>query len=326
MVSAERLRADVVRLLGPRSRLHAPEVMAAADRHVAEAWREAGWTVEERPFALTDAAGNRDLGGYRGGDFGPTVYPRLEGRNLVAIKEGRRPDVVLVAAHLDTIRDSPGADDNTASIAALLELARVTATARYEHTVMLVAFDMEEIGFHGSRVFVRDQLGGRAVRGAIVFETMAYTSHEPNSQALPRGLGVLYPRQVWQIMRRGRVGDFAAVLHRASSTALAEVFATHLRALAGPPAAVLFRDPVDLPLVGPLLGRHVPMARNFCRSDHQAFWDRGWPAILVTDTANFRNPHYHAPTDTPETLDFDHLRRLVEATRATLDDVAGRAS
>lgn len=325
-VSVERMRADILNLAGPRSRLHSPEAMAAADAHIITALRDAGWIASARPFTVTNAAGNFDLGTFTDGNFGPTVYAELHGQNIVAIKEGKRPEAVVVAAHHDTIRDSPGANDNTASVVALLELARLITAAEYEFTVMLVAFDMEEIGFHGSHAFVREQLDGRPLRGALIFETMAYTSAAPDSQKLPPGFGLLYPKQARQINRRRRVGDWAAILYRQPSARLAATFAACLKVVKGPDSSVLLRDPADLPLAGPLLRRFVPFARNFGRSDHLAFWERGLPAVLITDTADFRNPHHHQPTDTVDTLDFEHLRCLVAATSLTLESIVRRLS
>ncbi len=85
---------------------------------------------------------------------------------------------------------------------------------------------------------------------------------------------------------------------------------------------VLLRDPVDLPLLGPLLARFAPFVRDFVRSDHKPFWERGLPAIMITDTANFRNPNYHLPTDTPETLDYDHLTDITAAVATTVEQLA----
>jgi len=93
------------------------------------------------------------------------------------------------------------------------------------------------------------------------------------------------------------------------------LFAPEAMARAGD-AVMLARDPVDLPLLGPLLGRAAPFVHDFARSDHKPFWDLGMPAIQVTDTANFRNPHYHQPTDTPETLDYERIADIVAATAA----------
>jgi Zn-dependent M28 family amino/carboxypeptidase len=325
-VSVERMRADIQNLTGPHNRLHSPEAMATAEAHIITALREAGWTVSAQQFTVTNAAGNLDLGTFTQGNFGPTIYAELHGQNIIAIKEGKSPEAIVVAAHHDTIRDSPGANDNTAAVAALLELARLTTAVDYEITVMLVAFDMEEIGFHGSRAFVREQLDGRPLRGAIVFDSIAYTSAEPNSQLLPPGFGLLYPKQASRVNRRRRVGDWAAVLYRGHSARLAATFAACLEVAKGPDSSVLLRDPADLPVAGALLHRFVPFARSFGRSDHLAFWERGLPAVMVTDTANFRSPHHHQPTDTMDILDFEHLRCVVAATSLTLDWIAQRRS
>ncbi len=220
------------------------------------------------------------------------------------------------------VRDSPGADDNTASVAALLEVGRLLSERRFLRTVVLAAVDMEELGLFGSRALVRRFAGERPVLGAIVFETMSYSSREPGSQAIPPGLGALYRGQVRRIRARGSVGDWTNVMYRASSEPLATTFGAALAHLSTG-AVVMLRDPLDLPFVGSILARAVPFAKDFGRSDHKAFWDHGLPAILVNDTANFRNPHYHRPTDTPETLDYERLADIVAATAVTVERVAG---
>jgi Zn-dependent M28 family amino/carboxypeptidase len=84
---------------------------------------------------------------------------------------------------------------------------------------------------------------------------------------------------------------------------------------------LMLRDPLDLPVIGPAL-MAVPVARNFSRSDHVRFWYAGLPAIQVTDTANFRNPHYHRSTDTPDTLDYETLARITAATALLVERMA----
>jgi Peptidase family M28 len=159
------------------------------------------------------------------------------------------------------------------------------------------------------------------VVGAYVFEMLAYVSQEPGSQKIPPGLGALYPGQVRRIRARGARGDFTAVLYRQSGRGLAVAFAEALAHLAGDAAALLLRTPTDLPLVGPL-ARLVPFTRDFARSDHVPFWRAGLPAVQITDTANFRNPHYHRPGDRPETLDLFRLADVTVATALAVDRVA----
>jgi len=87
---------------------------------------------------------------------------------------------------------------------------------------------------------------------------------------------------------------------------------------------MMLRDPADLPIVGPFLSFALPVARNFSRSDHQRFWDAGLPAIHVTNTAEFRNPNYHRPSDLPATLDYETLADVTAATVLAIERLAGK--
>lgn len=308
----------------PRNRLHSPDSMARADELITRALGDAGWATERRPFEFDKVLGFLD---YPDGPFPagarPKIYRHLAGANLLAVKEGRHSsDAVVIGAHHDTLRDSPGADDNTASVVALMELARVLAPYSFRDTIILAALDMEEINFFGSTALVPELARERSVKGAVIFETMAYTSREPDSQKLPPKVGLLYPRQVRGIRRRRSVGDWAAVVYRKSSAALARAFAEGLEFTAGPGKAVLLRDPKDL-LLGRLAARLIPTVEDFGRSDHVIFWEAGIPSIMVSDTANYRNPNYHQPTDTPDTLDYEHLAAIVGATAVACARVAG---
>jgi Zn-dependent M28 family amino/carboxypeptidase len=311
------MRSDVEALPAPRTRF-VEDGMARAEELIDAELRAAGWATERRPFAFRDVRGYYD---YRDEDRteSTTTYELLEGANLVARKSGRHPDsAILVGAHFDTVRDSPGADDNGSGVAGLLELARVLAPFQFVKTIIVAAFDMEEVGGFGSKALVGELQAETGIDAAVVFEAIAYTSREPGSQKLPPGVGSVYRRQVARLKRRGFRGDWTCVIFRGSSLDLARAFGGALVHVTDPTAAVLVRDPVDLPVLGPLLGRVAPWTRNFARSDHLAFWDADVPAIQVTDTANFRNPHYHEPTDTPDTLDYDRIGAIVAATAAVI--------
>lgn len=319
-VDRERLRVTVAALPGPRSRLHAPGAMRAADALILEGLRAAGWPAERQPFAFTGARGYRD-----DGDYGPVTYPRLEGANIVAVKPGRSPAAVAVIAHHDTVRDSPGADDNGAAVAALLELARLLAPLRLHRSVVLAATDMEEIGFFGARALGVRLWRERSLHGLITLESVAYTAMASGSQAVPPGLDLLYPDQYRRVLNRRRQGDFTALIYNAPAAGLAVAFAAGLAHLAGPHAPLLLRSPLDLPWIGRVLPAMVPTVLNFARSDHLPFWLAGVPAVLVTDTANFRNPHYHRSTDTPETLDIERLAAITGATAVAVAWASGLA-
>ena len=224
--------------------------------------------------------------GYR---IGKKIYS-----NLIATKTGETlpEEVVVVGAHYDTAV-TPGADDNASGVAGLLELARLFSGEETARTVRFVAFVNEEPPFfrtedQGSLVYVREGLDPReTVVGAVVLEMIGYFADSPRSQRYPPPLGFGYPS----------AGNFIAVVGNISSRRLVksvvEAFAaaTHfpVESIAGPG----FIPGLDL-------------------SDHRSFWREGIPAVMVTDTAFFRNPHYHRSSDTPETLDYRSMAEVVK--------------
>jgi len=318
-ISTAHLKDRVEALIGPRNRLHAPDRMADVERQIFGILDGLGLDVQYRSFLLEDVDGNLDIGSPDAGRWDNTIYPRLEGQNIVATKMGSGDGLIVVGAHMDTVRDSPGADDNTSAVVALLEVARLVAPMELGPTVVFAVFDMEEIGLHGARAFVEEQLGGRRPDASIIFESVGYTSSEPNSQIVPPGFGALYPRQIRKVKARDHAGDWAAVLYRHPAGRVAGMFARKLNQVRGDNATVLMRDPCDIPILGRLIYRFVPFARDFARSDHKPFWDRNLPAIMITDTADFRNPHYHRRSDLPDTLDYAFMAQIIAATVLTVE-------
>ena len=322
LISSDRLRDDVVRFPGPRNRLHSPEAMLEAEDLALRRFEELGWETRRLPFSASNVAAKLDYGKYE--EF---VYPRLEGANLVAVREGQEDTAaVVLLAHLDTVRDTPGANDNTASVAALLELARVLSLCRFRHSVLFALPDMEEIGLTGARALAKELVAQRRVLGVLCLETLAYTAAEPNTQRLPPRIELLFPEQARRIRDRQWRGDFTLVLYNGPGTPLAASFAGGLSHIAGPDAVLQLRSPGDLPLTGALLKRFVPMVRNFSRSDHVPFWEARIPALMISDTANFRYPHYHLPTDTPEKLNYQRLAEVAAATAVVIAQAAGLIS
>jgi hypothetical protein len=311
------LGRDLAALPAPRVRAHAPQVSAALDARLRGDFERAGWTARLDPFRITGEPG-------WGPDGDLVAGLTFDGVNVVASKEGTAPEAILVVAHHDTVPGTGGADDNGTGIAGLLALARLLGPARFGRSVLLAAVDHEEIGFLGARRLVGRVSAARPIAGAYVFEMLGYTSAEPGSQRLIPGLGLLYPGQVRRIRANGQRGDFCAVLYRRSGSAMAALFAAGLTQLTGPGGAVLLRAPTDLPVLGPLLARAVPFTRHFARSDHLPFWEAGLPAVQITDTANFRNPHYHEPGDVPETIDLARVGDVVAATAFAIETLAGR--
>lgn len=319
LVDESGLRTTLDRLPAPRVRAHAPDRSASVDRSVLDAFTAAGWSASFDRFRVRAGYGWADADdpgrAVTAGDF--------HGVNVVAVKEGEVPDAVVVLAHHDTVPGSGGADDNGSGLVAVMELARLLGPARLHRSVLLAAVDHEELGFLGARRLVQQLTAQRRVVGAYVFEMLAYTCSTPGSQTLPVGIGLLYPGQVGRIRANGMRGDFIAVLYQQSGRGLAVAFAEALAHLAGRGATVLLRTPTDLPVLGPVLARTVPFTRDFGRSDHVPFWAAGLPAVQITDTADFRNPHYHKPTDLPDTLDIARLADVVASTALAVEHLAG---
>ncbi|MBD1814647.1 M28 family peptidase [Microcoleus vaginatus DQ-U2] len=209
----------------------------------------------------------------------------------------KRLPPIVIGAHYDTVPGSPGADDNATGVAVLLELARDIASGPLKYPVQLVAFDMEEYGYLGSSHHAaKYKQQQESIRLMISLEMLGYCNHNPNSQNYPAGLKYFYPNS----------GNFIALIGTLRTVPDLINLSGKIRK-SGQPCEWL---PV------PNRGLIVPDTR---RSDHVPFWDNGYPAIMVTDTANMRNPHYHRESDRIETLDLDFLagvcQGLVEAIR-----------
>jgi hypothetical protein len=316
-----RLRELVVSLPGPRNRIDAPAAMERTDELLVDAWRSSGWRVGRQHLRLRDLQPPDQAEKRSRGRHAARAYGRLEGTNLVAIGEGQTDEAIVIVAHHDTVCGSPGADDNGAGVAAIVELAAQLAGRRFRRTVILAAPDFEEIGLVGSRPLVRWLRANYRVRAAIVFDPIGFMDPRPGSQAVPAGIDLIYPGQVARLEARDRAGDTVVAIYRRSSVGLVREWARCLAATIGPDRVLLLRDPLDLPIVGPML-LAMPAARNFSRSDHVNFWHAGLLAIQVTNTANFRNPNYHRPGDTPGTLDYPTLARITAATALTIERLA----
>jgi hypothetical protein len=225
--------------------------------------------------------------------------------NLVLDLAGRQPGpLVLVGAHYDSAPGgTPAANDNGSGTAAALVLAHRLATAAHTLPIRIVLFANEEMPYFatngmGSLTHARGcQQRGEQLRAMFSLETMGYYSDKPGSQQYPPPLSFLYPDR----------GNFIGFVGNLASRSLVResigVFRAHA-SIASEGAAL----PPGLPGVG--------------WSDHWAFWHVGYPAIMVTDTAPFRDPNYHQLSDTVEQLDFERLARVVVGLEATLLELA----
>ncbi|MEW5853656.1 MAG: M28 family peptidase [Myxococcota bacterium] len=281
-VSAQRLEVDVRQLTREGPR------RSPARRQATAAWltaqlTDAGWSVQRRPYVVAGVAGENVVG---------------RGTNAR----------VLVGAHLDSAPQSPGADDNASGVAAVLELTRVLGPGV---AVDVAFFDTEEphsgtVGrdgrnfAYGSQALV-DQ--GVAYDVVFVVESVGYTCRDVGCQRLPSGI----PRTA-----ATEKGDFIALVGNHGGARRWATAADGFRKALGSRYGVV-------PVTVPGTGRSIQQSRF---SDHAPFWDVGVDALMITDTALLRNPHYHKASDTPDTLD---LAFLVDVTRATVIVVADAA-
>ncbi|KOG70807.1 peptidase M28 [Streptomyces antibioticus] len=319
LVEPLRLRRDVEFLAAsPRSRRRAPHAMDRAESYVGEELTSAGWRVERQPFDLGWKWSSTDRHGHRALAMKPRLHRRLRGANLIAsLGDAHDCPTVLIGAHLDSVSGSPGADDNASGVAVVLETARLLGRLPVAPPVTLAVFDMEELGLIGARHAARELSRSRRVAGMICLESVGYFTDAPGSQKLPAGFSVAFPRISEVVKTDGRRGNFALVVHRRSSAAAALSWQRAAAATSLSLPSLLLRDPRPDGPLGMLIGLAVPPAQHLGRSDHAPFWNRRIPALMLTDTANFRNPHYHRPTDLPETLDFRRLAAVTAATAAT---------
>jgi hypothetical protein len=281
-VDPSRLRSDVEALTGlPGFRcFERPDDLDRAAEWVKSAMEESGLPVEEQPF---------EVGG-------------LSFKNFFARYGPAGAPVLVVGAHYDVCGEQPGADDNASAVAGLLELAKLLERHRPDasHRIELALWPLEEPPNYrtpamGSAVHARSLADGKArVSGMICLEMLGYFSDEPGSQAFPiPGMGLLYPSR----------GNFIAVVGNASSWR----FTREVKArMAG--ATELPVRSINAPALVPGV--------DF--SDHYNFWKQGWDAVMITDTAFYRNPNYHEVTDTSATLDYERLAHVVTGVYAAI--------
>jgi hypothetical protein len=271
-----RLESSVTHMattLGERNVQNAPQALEATADWIMKEWRDLG--LQPREFT------------YRASEKGHLC------RNLEVDVAG--PDgapIVLIGAHYDSAHGTPGADDNASGVAAMLEISRALAGERLPALVRCVAFVNEEPPWFygelmGSYVYAKMAKERQdPIYAMISLETMAYFTDRRDSQAYPRPLSLLYPDQ----------GNFIGVIGCLSGRWLVTR------------TVELLRVESDVPVECASLWHKTP---GVSLSDHSSFWKVGYPAIMITDTANFRNPGYHQYHDLPDRLDYDRFARVV---------------
>lgn len=222
------------------------------------------------------------------------------------LRGASRPgEILIIGAHYDTVRGSPGADDNGSGSAALLEIARLCADQSFARTLRFVFFFNEEEhspGPTGGALYARRCRERREnVMGMMSLEMLGCFTNAPHSQHYPKPFSLFYPSTGNFI---GFVGNFAsrAFVHQAVGA---------------------FRKATRFPSMG--VAAPAAILRDAARSDHVAFWRMGYPGLMVTDTANFRYPYYHRPQDTPEKLNYDGAARVTVGLARAVGELAGGA-
>jgi hypothetical protein len=270
----DRLRAHVVALattIGARS-TSAPAGLARAVTYVNDSLVSAGYSVTHEAFRADSTLCE----------------------NLIVERPGGalRNEVVVIGAHYDGVLDKPAANDNASGTAAVIELARTFATETLPRTVRFVAFTNEEphhfqTDTMGSVVNARRaRTRGDDVVAMVSLETIGYYDTRPDSQHYPPPLGIIYPDR----------GDFIAFVG-------SDVMVGMVRSAIG-----AFRVRTHFPSEGVALSERIP---GVGWSDHWSYWRSGYPAIMVTDSAPYRDPNYHRHSDTPDKLDYDRMTRVV---------------
>ena len=283
--TAARLEARVRTLsaeIGPRNDRY-PQGLAAAAEYVRAEFEHAGYSVHEQTYSV----------------HAPIPAPTM--KNLIATIPAQSPDapVLVIGAHYDTAFETPGADDNASGVAALLELARELKGIKSRVEIRFVAYSTEEPPFFGgpemgSAVHARSlKAENRKVLGMIGLEMLGYYDDAKGSQKYPLLLSLFFPD----------TADYVGAVSNLESRPF-------LRALARG-----FRPPRGLRVVTASLPQWVG---EITLSDHKNYWDEGFPAVMITDTAFLRNVHYHQTTDTAEKLDYARMADATEGLAAAI--------
>jgi Zn-dependent M28 family amino/carboxypeptidase len=287
MQTRERLRADIETLAVEIGSRHLWR-LGSLDRtagFIESALAAAGFQVDRQTYHVDGKAVSN-------------LEARLDG-------VGAKGESIVIGAHYDTIEGCPGANDNGSGIAATIELARRFAARPQARTVRFVAFVNEEPPYFqtarmGSYVYAQAaRARGERIAGMLSMETIGYYSDEPGSQQYPSPLSLMFPD----------VGNFIGVVGNLESKTLLEAIDASFKVRSSFPIQV-----AALPGLVPGVGW----------SDHWSFWEAGYPAVMVTDTAPYRYPWYHTPDDTPDKIDFDKLAAVVDGFEHVIGSLASR--
>ena len=280
-----RLEAHVHKLavaIGPRSKFQ-PQKLSQALAYARAELEGSGFTVRDHSFPDPDTGlPNIDV------TITGTTYPQ---------------QIVVIGAHIDTVQNTAGADDNASGVAGVLELASHFAQHPQARTLRFAIFINEEPPSFwteqmGSLAYAKKcKADGDDVVAMLSIESIGYFDDAPGSQQYPSPLNLFYPD----------TGNFIGFVGNYGSRGLVRR------------CVRTFRAEAEFPSQGAALPAALP---GIGWSDHWSFWQIGCEAVMVTGTATFRNPHYHEHTDTIDKLDFDRMARVVEGLVPVIEELA----
>jgi Zn-dependent M28 family amino/carboxypeptidase len=282
-VTAERARRIVETLAGEYPSRHGshPKVLDGAASFIEQQFASLGHHVESQWYESD------------GGQV----------RNIIVEKKGEDPEraCIIIGAHYDTVVGTPGADDNATGIAGLIELSRLLKEHKNKRTIRFVAFPHEEPPYFftprmGSRQYARrSKESGERIYVMLTLEMIGFAGE---------GYKQLYPAPLMRILGRyPKDGNYVALVSNLRSTRMLSIVRKAMRQR-GSVGVESLAAPGFVP---PLF-----------LSDHSSFWKYGFPALMITDTAFLRNPHYHSPTDTADTLNYEFLANVVDAVQTAV--------
>jgi|SRR5271165_6743046 len=270
--------------IGERN-IHRLGSLYTASEYLRSNLAQAGYAVSEKPYAVD-------------GHVVSNLEAELTGSDGAA-------GIIVVGAHYESVAGTVGADDNASGVAGALELARMLQGNKLRRTIRFVLFVNEEPPYFqteqmGSLVYARQLRRDQVpVSAMISLEMLGFYSDAPGSQKYPAPLSLFYPSR----------GDFIAFVGNSESRDLVRQATRRFREAAHFPSEGV-AAPASLPGVG--------------WSDQWSFWQQGYPAIMITDTALFRNPYYHTPLDTLDKVDFEKMARVVDGVRSVVVSLANQ--
>jgi len=238
----------------------------------------------------------------------------ITGENIIGNHAGwtHEEDVIIIDGHYDGVDDGPAADDNGSAVIGVLEAARILSQSNFKKSIRFIGFDMEELGLLGSGQYVNTGMQSYDnLLGVLNFEMIGYYSERNGSQQLPTGFNLLFPAAYAAVLADTSKGNFIINVANTNSSPLKQAFDSCAAAYVPSLRVISIEAPGN-----------STIAPDLRRSDHAQFWDAGYKALMITDGANFRNHNYHTINDVSDSLNFEFIQKVVQATLATAAQMA----